>query len=156
MSKFMVVKEAPETLEKGEYVIDRPSFLQQVVLHRAKKPRNGLTGSHYLRMIADSIAQAFDPENMTAYSIKAHKYEGVPFSCDEDIDKIMVNAMTQDCPTVFPKYLEAKIKNRPSGTTLVYYVDSDIRGAIELFHKNGLDYVPVTAESKKKSKQVQE
>lgn len=138
MSKFVVVNEAPKEVKKDEYVIDKPSFLEQIALHRAKKPRNGLTGSHYIRMVVDSIAQAFDPNNMTAYSVKAHLYEGLKFSTDEEFNEIIVRALQNDCPGVFPKYLEAKIRNRPAGTKLVYYVDSDILNARELFHANGL------------------
>lgn len=154
MSKFVVVKQAPKELKKGEYVIDTPSFLPQIQLHKAKKPRNGLTGSHYLRMITDSIAQAYDPENMTAYSIKAHKYEGRKFSTDEEMDAIMVDALKQDCPSVFAKYLDVKIRTRPSGTNLVYYVDSGIDGSNEIFYKNGLSELVEEEPAKKKSDKV--
>ena len=138
MSKFVVVKEAPKDLKKGEHVIDAPSFMREIALHRAKKPRNGLTGPHYIRMVVDSIAQAYDPENMSAYSVKAHLYDGLKFSSDEEFNAIVVRALQNDCPGVFPKYLNNKIRNRPAGTQLVYYVDSNILGARELFHANGL------------------
>lgn len=150
MSKFVVVKEAPKTLKKGEYLIDKPSFLEQIHLHRAKKPRNGLTGSHYLRMITDSIAQAYDPENMTAYSIKAHNYEGRKFETDEDIDAIMVEALTANYPAVFTKYLDVKIRTRPTGTERVIYVDSKIAFQYETFYKNGMS--EEVAEQPKKEK----
>lgn len=138
MSKFVVVKEAPKELSKGEYVIDTPSFLPQIDLHKTKKPRNGMTGSHYIRMVIDSIAQAYDPENMTAYSVKAHNYEGRKFNSDEEMNAIVLQMLHADYPSVFAKYLDTKIKLRPSGTSLVYYVDSDIQGQLEIFYKNGL------------------
>lgn len=141
MSKFKVVSEAPAELNKGEYLIDKPSFLPQIELHKAKKPRNGLTGSHYIRMVVDSIAQAYDPENMTAYSVKAHNYEGRPLTSDETMNNIIIEALRADYPAVFPKYLDTKIRTRPSGTTLVVYVDSDIANQYELFYKNGLSEV---------------
>jgi hypothetical protein len=138
MSKFVVVKEAPKDLKKGEYLIDKPSFIEQIALHSAKKPRNGLTGSHYLRMITDSIAQAYDPENMSAYSIKAHLYEGRKFSSDSEMNDIIVEALKNNYPAIFSKYLEKKIRNRPAKTELVIYVDSQISGQYELFYQNGL------------------
>ncbi len=138
MSKFVIVKEAPKALKKGEFLIDKPSFVREIALHDAKKPRNGLTGSHYLRMVTDSIAQAYDPDNMTAYSIKAHLYDGLKFESNEDMNAIMVRALQNDCPGVFPKYLEVKLRSRPAGTQLVIYVDSGIEGAEEIFHRNGL------------------
>ena len=154
MSKFVVVKQAPKELKKGEYLIDKPSFVKQIALHQSKKPRNGLTGSHYIRMVMDSIAQAYDPENMTAYSVKAHKYEGIKFSSDEEFNDIIVRALTEDCPSVFPKYLEAQVRARPAGTEKVIYVDSDIKGQYEVFYKNGLSEEVVEQSKKEKSDKV--
>lgn len=154
MSKFIVVKEAPKDLKKGEYVIDTPSFLEQIALHRAKKPRNGLTGSHYIRMVVDSIAQRYNPEQMTAYSVKAHNYEGRPFTTDEQFNDIIVEALRNDCPSVFPKYLDVKIRTRPSGTEKVIYVDSDIAGQYEIFYSNGLSEEKNEASFKVKSDRV--
>lgn len=150
MSRFVVVKEAPKELAEGEFLIDKPSFVEQIALHKAKRPRHGLTGSHYIRMVMDSIAQAYDPENMTAYSIKAHKYEGIPFSTDEEFNDIIVNALRQDCPSVFPKYLEKRVRSRPEGTELVIYVNSDIKDQYDIFHRNGLSEVKAKALEKEK------
>ena len=138
MSKFKTVTEVPETLQKGDYLIDKPSFLEQVQEHAAKKPKNGLTGHYYLRMIADSIAAKYAPNNMTAYSFKAHLYEGRPFKTDEDVNVIMLEALTNDFPEIFRHYLDNKIRTRPSGTTMVYYVDSGLSNANDLFYANGL------------------
>ena len=154
MAKFIVVKEAPKELKKGEYLIDSPSFVDQIALHSTKKPRNGLTGSHYLRMIMDSISQAYDPENTTAYSIKAHLYEGRKFETDQDMNDIMVQAIQNDCPSIFPKYLEAKIRNRPVGTELVIYVDSKIPHQYEIFYRNGFAEIVEKESQKPKSDKV--
>lgn len=139
MSKFLIVKEKPADLNKGEYLIDKPSFVTEIALHKAKSPKDGLTGPYYLRMIMDSIAQAYDPEGLTAFSIKAHNYTGRPFKSDEDMNEIMVEALKANCPAIFPKYLEVKVRARPAGTLKVIYVDSDIPGQDEIFYKNGLN-----------------
>lgn len=154
MSKFKVVKKTPTELNEGEYLIDTPSFMEQIAKHRAKAPRNGLTGSHHLRMLTDSIAQAYDPEQMSAYSIKAQKYEGLPVANDEALDAVLVNALKQDYPAVFPKYLETKIRARPKDTKLVIYVDSGIKNQYEIFFKNGLSDVADEKEEKQKSDKV--
>ena len=138
MSKFIVVSQKPETLKEGEYLIDQPSFLDEIALHRHKAPRNGLTGSFHLRMILDSIAQKYDPQNMTAYSARVHNFEGRPFSSDEELNSIIVEMLATDYPAVFSKYLDLKIKSRPKGTELVVYVDSDIQNQYEIFYSNGL------------------
>lgn len=154
MSKFTVVKEAPTDLKKGEYLIDKPSFMPEIAMHSSKKPRNGLTGSHYIRMVTDSIAQVYDPEGMTAYSIKAHNYEGRKFSTDEDFNTIIVEALRNDYPSIFAKYLDTKIRTRPSGTEKVIYVDSDIAGQYEIFYKNGLSEDKVETPKKVTSDKV--
>lgn len=154
MSKFVVVKEAPKELQKGDYLIDKPSFVEQIALHKAKKPRNGLTATHYLRIIIDSIAEAYDPSNMNGYSIKAHKYEGITIGTDEQLDNIIINALQQDYPSVFSKYLEKKIRSRPSGTQRVIYVDSNIPGQYELFYQNGLSEEKAESTQKAKSDKV--
>ena len=154
MSKFVVVKEAPADLKKGEYLIDTPSFLDQINLHKSKVPRNGLTGSHYIRMIIDSIGQAYDPENMTAYAVKAHLYEGRKFSSPEEMNQIVLEMLHNDYPTVFTKYLDKKIKSRPSKTDLVIYVDSKIPFQYETFYKNGLSEVEKEVTQKAKSDKI--
>lgn len=137
MGKFIIVSERPASLNKGEYLIDKPSFLEEIALHRAKAPRNGLTGNYHLRVILDSIAQKYDPERMTAYSVRVNNYEGIKFSSDEELNEIIVRMLKSDYPAIFEKYLEYKIKNRPINTELIIYVDSGIRDYYHIFYQNG-------------------
>jgi hypothetical protein len=139
MAKFVVVSEAPAQLNKGEYVIDKPNFLEEIASQRTKAGRNGLTGANHLRMITDAVARSYDPERMTAYSVRVSLFEGRPYSSDQELNSIINEMFRMDYPAVFSKYLEKKIQNRPKDTTTVYYVDSDIKGAYELFYRNGLD-----------------
>lgn len=154
MAKFIVVNERPETLNSGEYLIDKPSFLEEIALHKAKKPRNGLTGSHYIRMVTDSIGQKYDPQNVTAYTLKAHKYEGISIPTDEDFDALLVKAFEQDYPAIFPKYLEHKIRNRPQKVEKIIYVNSKIPGQYEIFYQNGLSEEQKETVQKPKSDKV--
>ena len=153
MSKFVIVKDKPEELKKGEYVIDTPSFVEEIQQHKTKAPKNGLTGAYHLRVIADSIAQNYDPENMTGFSVKVHKFEGRPYASDEELNSIVVEMLRESCPNVFLKYVDKKIRTRPHGTSLVYYVDSDVKGAYDLFYRYGLsdarDVEPDTSKPKK-------
>lgn len=138
MAKFLVVKEKPEDLKKGEYVIDAPSFLDEIKQNKTKAPKNGLTGTYHLRVISDTIAQNYDPENMTGFSVKVHPYEGRPYSSDEELNTIVVEMLRESRPDIFLKYIDKKIRTRPFGTNLVYYVDSDVKGAYTLFYQHGL------------------
>lgn len=136
MAQFKVVNQKVETKD-NEYVIDKPSFLDIIALHKHKAPKNGLTGSFHLRMLLDSIAQKYDPQNMTAYSARVHNFEGRPFSSDDDLNQILVEMLQMDYPAVFQKYLDFQIKARPKKTELIYYVDSKITNQYEIFFQNG-------------------
>jgi hypothetical protein len=139
MAKFAVVKEAPTTLNEGDYVINKPDFLAEIESQKRKAGRQKITGLTHLRMILDAIAQNYDPQNMTAYSVRANLFEGRPYESDQDLNVIVNEMLRKDYPSIYLKYLDKKIKSRPKDTQLVYYVDSNIDGAEELFIKNGLD-----------------
>lgn len=139
MTKFVFVKKRPETLQKGEYLIDRPYFLEEIAMHRNKAPKNGLTGHFHLRVILDSIVQRYDPQGTNMYSIRTVNFEGRPFSSDEDLDNILLELLNAECPDLLLKYLEARIKARPSGTEMVVYVESGIKDAFHAFCISGLD-----------------
>lgn len=138
MAKFLIVDTKPEELKKGEYLIDRPSFLEEITLHKSKAPKNGLTGAYHLRIITDSVAQNYDPDNMTAFSVKVHNFEGIAYDSDEQLNDILVKMYSDSCPGVFLKYVDKKIRTRPHGTSLIYYVDSGLKGAYDLFYKHGI------------------
>ncbi|MEM4726057.1 MAG: hypothetical protein QXG63_03885, partial [Nitrososphaerales archaeon] len=125
-------------------------FLEEIALHRSKAPRNNLTGNFHLRMILDSIAQKYDPQNMTAYSVRVNNFEGRPFSSDEDLNKIIIEMLLSDYPQIFSKYLDYKIKTRPKDTELVVYVDWGIKDVYEVFYNNG--FSEFREEESKKSK----
>lgn len=125
MSKFVFVNEAPASTNNGEHVIAKPNFLKEIALHKTKAPRNNLTGNYHLRMIADSIAAKYDPENMTAYSVKSHLYEGLPFNSDEDLNSIVVDMIETCYPKALTKYVEHEILNRPVDAKTVLIVRSD-------------------------------
>jgi hypothetical protein len=139
MAKYYTVKEAPTDLQEHEYVLNTPNFLTEITLQKGKQGRTGLTGSNHLRMILDSIGQAYDPENMTAYSCRVSNFQGRPYSNDEELNKIVVEMLKADYPAVFPKYYDAAIKARPVGTTTIYYVDAGTPGVYEILQANGIE-----------------
>lgn len=150
MTKFVIVKEAPKDLKKGELVIEKPNFMEEISLNRAKAPRNGLTGVYHIRAIAGSIAQNYDPSEMTEYSVKAQSYEGRPFSSDEELNDIIVEMIAASRPQIFTKYLDKKIKNRPAKTDLLYVVKADIPFLYETLYQNGISELVEEKEEKPK------
>ena len=156
MSKFVIVKEAPAELKEGEYLIDSPSFVDQVAHHKAKKPRNGLTERMYLDAIMNSIGEAYDSGNTDPHSnrVKYHNYTGILTETDKDVSEVLLRAIRSDCQHLLPKYVETKVRTRPAGTNLVIYVDSDIKGVYEIFHKYGLSEQEKETTQKPKSDKV--
>lgn len=156
MAKFLIVKELPTNTEPGDYLIDKPNFLDEVLQHKSKAPRNKLTAPHHLRGILDTIAHNYDPENMTAYTIKVHKYEGRPFASDEELSDILVEAIRAEHPSLFTKYLDKKIKLRPKDTKTIYLLDTKIPFAYETFYQNGLSDIAEEERSKRKEQEAVE
>lgn len=154
MAKFIVTSERPEELSEGTYVIDKPSFVEEIKLHMSKAPKNGLTGNFHLRMILDSIAQKYDPQEMTSYSVRVNNFEGRPFSSNEELNNIVVEMLQADYPKIFSKYLDTKIKTRPKNTNTIIYIDSKIKNQYEIFYQNGLAEVEPEKQEKAKSNKI--
>lgn len=140
MSKFVCVNEAPKNLSKEEYVIEQANFFEEVKTCEKKKPRQGYMTNNYLREIAAAIGFKYLGEDFNPFShVNATLFEGVPFSNNEEAAKIALDLFKKDCPQVFDKYLEFKIKNRPFGIKVIYFV-----GALQqagVFFKNGFDQI---------------
>lgn len=136
MAKFTIVKSAPEKLEKGEIVINPPTFLEQIQENVRKAPRNQQTAINHMREILQSIAVKYDPE-MNVMKFKLVNYEGVPYANNEELALIILRILKTEYPIVLDKYLEHELKNRPINTKLVYYTgDFNSTGP---FYKAGLD-----------------
>lgn len=136
MAKFVVVKQAPEKLEKGEFVISPPTFLEQIRQNARKAPRIKQTAINHLREIVNSIAAKYDPD-MNVMQLKMFNYEGLPYDSDEDLSAIVVRLLRNEYPAIFDKYLDHQIKARPMNTKLVYYTGDFVTTGP--FYANGLD-----------------
>lgn len=138
MAKFVVVKEAPETLEKGEYLIAQPTFMEQIVANQKKAPKHKQTAINHLREVLNSIGQAYDPD-MNVFKIKLFNYEGLAFNTNEDLSAIVVRILQNEYPVIFDKYVEHQLKARPTNTKLVYYVGNFT--TTTPFYNAGLDLI---------------
>lgn len=137
-TKFVVVKERPVELPKGTYVIEFPDFMDEIAANRGRQPRGNQTASTHLRYIVGSIGEKYDPE-LTAYTVRPHLFEGRIFDNDKDLSNIVVEMLKSQYPKVFEKYLDYKIRTRPTNTKLIYYVGDF--GGTTAFFINGLDRV---------------
>jgi hypothetical protein len=136
MAKFVVVKEAPVTLEKGEIVITQPTFLEQIRSQASKAPKKKQTGINHLREVLNAIGQKYDPE-LNVFKFRLVNYEGLAYENDNDLSAIIVRILKTEYPAVFDKVLDYELRNRPINTKLIYYVgDFNSTGP---FYQAGLD-----------------
>lgn len=138
MAKFVVVKEAPATLEKGEYVVNTPNFLEQIEANSRKAPKHMQTATHHLRELLNSVAEKYDHE-MNPLSVKLVNYVGLPFKDNNDLSAILVRILRNEYPAIFDKVIAYDLKNRPMNTKLVYFVGNFTSTAA--FYSAGLDLV---------------
>ena len=122
MAKFVIVPAAPAELNKGEFVITKPDFLEEIKQNATKNPRNGLTAPNQLRYIVDTIGMKYNPEGTNGWSVKPHQFIGRPFKDNEELSGIVTEMLTQDHPVIYKKFLEHSLNTLPAGTNLVYLV----------------------------------
>lgn len=136
MAKFVVVKEAPATLEKGEIVITQPTFLNEIEANIRKAPKHKQTAINHLREVLNTIGQKYDQE-MNVFKMRLVNYEGRAYKDNNELSAILVAMLRSEYPQIFDRYLDYELKNRPLNTKLVYYVgDFNTTGP---FYKAGLD-----------------
>lgn len=138
MSKFIVVKEAPKTLEKGEIVIGQPDFMEQIVANTKKAPKRKQTAVNHLREVLGAIGLKYDP-TFNVFKVRLVDYTGLPFNDNNDLSAIITKILKKEYAVMFDKVLEHTLKNRPMNTKLIYYVgDFTTSGP---FYQAGLDLI---------------
>lgn len=138
MSKFVVVNQAPATLEKGEIVIAEPNFLEQVTANNKKAPRTKQTAVNHLREILQTISGKYDPE-LNAMRVKLVNYTGLPYANDQELAAIVTRILKTEHPTTFEKVLDYDIASRPSNTKLIYFVGNFANSSA--FFRAGIDQI---------------
>jgi len=138
MSKYTSVKTAPATLRKGEVVLQQPDFLEEIKACAHKAAKKNVTGVNHLRDILNSIRQKYD-ESLNIFKVPLSQYEGLSFSDEKDLSKIIIRMLKKECPGVFEKVLEYNVRNRPHGSKLIYYVGDF--GDTGPFTRNGIDFI---------------
>lgn len=155
--KFVVLKEEPKDLVKDSLVIKEPDFLDEIKENKQREPRGGHTSPTHLRYIVGSIGARYDQE-LSAYTIKPHLFEGRKYSSDEELSKIIVEMLRTQYPKIFQSYVDYKIKSRPAGIKLIYFIGDHkdtkpfLTNGLSLIDESDLDAPPKT--SKKTNKTI--
>jgi hypothetical protein len=122
MSRFLVVKTAPENLQEHEFVIGKPDFYEQISKSKTKKPKSSQMTVNYLREVIASIGQKYIGQDFdTLLSINVSKFIGVPCSTDKEVHDVLIKAFDEQCPTILSSYVQYCFKHRPPRTNIIYY-----------------------------------
>lgn len=138
MSKFIIAKKVPSSLGKGEVVIRSPDFMEQIEANIHKASKKHQTSIHHMRDILNSVQQKYETD-LNIFKVPLSQYEGIAFSGNEELSKILVGLLKKERPEIFEKVLEYNIKNRPYGSKLIYYV-GDL-GDTGPFFRQGIDMI---------------
>lgn len=122
MSKFLITKNPPETLNKGEFIISPPDFRQEIAASRLKKPKSNLLTVNYLREVIATIGNKYLGEDFDALrDVNVSKYIGIPCDTEEQVHEVLVKAFDNQLPALLHAVVYHQFKLRPNGTNLIYY-----------------------------------
>lgn len=121
--RFVRVKKAPAELKKDEYVVQAPSFLQEIKDCAKKCPRNGTMTINYLRELIARVGSVYSPEDFNPItSVNVSYFKGTPCSTEEEANDILLKIFSTQFTPMLDAYVAHHLKQRPSGTKLVYFL----------------------------------
>jgi hypothetical protein len=146
MSVYTVVGETPKNLSTTDFVIEKPTFLEEIAKSKAKRGVNKLTTAPSLRDIFMAITDKYD-NTINPYHLKLSKYEGIKFDKDEDLIPLIYRIISDNNLNLIEAAVDLKIKTRPLGAEVIYYVTSDLEG-VGAFAKNGVSALKLDKKGK--------
>jgi hypothetical protein len=149
---FTVVKNAPTELEKDEYIINAPSFMEEVQSCRLKRPRSGIMTANYIREILQAIGSKYIGHDFSAATdINISNFINSPCENEEQAHASIMRILKQQYPQMLDAYIRYQLKQRPFGTRFVYYLGcNDQTGAfLELGFEHVLEKDIVKSKKKK-------
>lgn len=147
MSVYTVVGEVPSTLNKGDFVILKPTFIEEIAKTKNKRGVSKLTTASSLRDIFMLITEKFDPK-VNPYHLKLSKYEGIKYETDQDLVPLIYRIIDDNKLNLIESAVDVAIKNRPHDTEVIFYVTSDLEG-VGAFAKNGINARKLDKKGKK-------
>ena len=140
MSKFVLVEKAPEKLRKGEMVIERPTFSEELKKSAVARPNNYPNSTtNYLRFVVQQILKTAALPDQISYTLPYNSYDGVPCPKDEDVAALLMKIIKQHKPEILKEYLRKIIKARPVNTLVIYY--TGMFGDTDVFYEEGINKI---------------
>jgi hypothetical protein len=120
MTKFVLSKDVPAELSSYELVINPPNLLEEVVNCWNHRPANGLTGTNWLRQIANEITRWDKSFNPYRHCIPSD-YQGIQFSTPEEVASIVLRMVNDSYPGLNDAWVEHCVKMKPPFTKLIWF-----------------------------------
>ena len=147
MSVYTVVGKTPEKLESTDFVIEKPTFIEEISKSKNKRGVTKLTTAASLRDIFMSITDKYD-NTVNPYHLKLSKYEGIAYDTDMDLVPLIYRIISDNKLNLIEQAVDHKIKTRPLTSEVIYYVTDDLEG-VGAFAKNGVSALKLDKNKKK-------
>lgn len=132
---FCFVKETPTDLDKDEYVINAPSFMDEVVACQKKKPRSNNMTANYIREIVQMIGVKYiGPDFSSITDVNISSFINSPCNSEIEAHESIMRLFKQQYPQMLDAYVKRHLKSRPFGTRFVYYLGSHDQAGVFLEH----------------------
>ena len=138
--QFVRVKEVPVELRKGEYVVEAPTFIDEVRACFHKRPRNNSMSINYLRELVAAVGARYLPEDFNPLTdVNVANFKGTPCTTEGEANEILLKLFKQKYPRALDAFVEHHVKRRPDGTRTIYFLGDGTQAGV--FLKHGLQEV---------------
>ena len=122
MSRFVLVKELPEDLRKGEFNIKFPDFKEEIEQYYARmNNRFKITQINVLRNIFTTISTKYGSPVDYGNKIPFSQHEGIKVDTLEDMVRVVNEMIRQYAPDAYRRQMEKQLKDRPVGIKVCYF-----------------------------------
>lgn len=122
---FVRVKKKPQELKADEYVVDAPNFLDDIKKCSVRRPTTNVMTVNYLRQVVSDIGQKYiGPEFNALTEVNVANFRGTPCSTYDEVHDVIQRIFKSKYPKMLDAYIEHSLKQRPTGTRVVYFLGS--------------------------------
>lgn len=137
---FVRLKKRPTELKSDEYVVESPSFLDDIKNCSVKKPSSKTMSVNYLRQLVSDIGTKYIGLDFNALTdVNVSNFKGTPCDTLEQAHETLQQLFKLHFPKMLDAYVEHHIKCRPNGTRIIYFLGSGAQ--VEPFLRLGFEEV---------------
>jgi hypothetical protein len=124
---YILVSEAPDSVKSNELIIEKPTFLQEVVATRQKRGVDKIATIRSIRDMIASLAEKYD-STVNPFRVNLTKYENIPYASDKEFADLIMRIVVENNLPFVEKAIESQVKNRKPNVDTIYYVSNDLNG----------------------------